>query len=78
MIAFTGNSVSSISKKSSNILDIFNKTINDLNAVNSTIDDEADSKQLEIERLTAEREHLTKLKDKHNKVIAKITGILED
>lgn len=73
-----GTSVSSISNKSSGILDVFNKTIVDLSAVNDIIDKETSAKELEIEKLQAEAKHLQSLKDKHNKVINKINSLFEE
>ena len=72
------NNLSYIQKKSETTLDIFNKTMNELTDLNTKIDSEKEQKQAEIDKLVAETEQLSSMKDKHNKVISKIAKIFED
>lgn len=72
------NNVSLIQKKSDSTLDIFNKTMSELKDLNEKIDSEKLQKQAEIDKLIAENEQLSSMKDKHNKVISKIAKIFED
>lgn len=68
--------VSTIEKRSNNILGIFQKTILDLSEINAQINEQTELKKQEIEKLTAETEYLSKIMDKHEKVITKISDLL--
>lgn len=69
--------VSKLLQKSSNIVNVFTKTVNDLKEVNEQIETAMEEKQEERKRLETDITTLDTLKSTHVKVISKITSIFE-
>ena len=66
----------SLQKKSTDILSIFTKAVEDLNKVNENAAKEAIKKEEEIALATLELESLDKLTTVNAKIVAKINAIL--
>jgi hypothetical protein len=66
----------SLQKKSTNILSVFTKTVEELTTVNADAEVEANKKTEEIKVAQAELESLEKLREANTKVIEKINLIL--
>lgn len=71
------NQVANLQKKSSQILDVFTKTVSDLTKVNAEIQAVSDQKTLEKEQLEKELSELSNQKDSNNKIVDKINKIFE-
>lgn len=74
---FGKNQVENISQKSSRILDVFTKTVDDLTILNTEIDFQSENLEKEKARIEADLATLNQHKEKHNSVISKINKIFE-
>ena len=72
-----GDSVESLRTESSDILDVFTKTVDELNDVNQRINDKEQEKLEEQKRLANELDALAITKTRNLKIIDNINKILE-
>jgi cell division protein FtsB len=72
------NKVDSLQKKSDNIFNVFNKTLNELQKVNEQISDEEAKREAEIARIQDEKDALAATKQANEKMIGKLNAFIND
>lgn len=65
-------SISSLQKKSSSVMNVFNKTIEDLKKINEIALTEVSNKTIKIQTLEKENKELNTIVSENSKVISKI------
>lgn len=77
MFTSTTAAIDKLQKSSDKILNVFTKTITDLTTVNAEVDTNIATRDAEIKRIQDETAKLAVIKEANQKVIDKITKILE-
>lgn len=75
--SFFTSDLESHKNSSSNILDVFTRTIDDLTEVNSGIELSIQSRVKTIDKLQDEGSQLTKLRESNSKIISKLNSIMK-
>jgi hypothetical protein len=76
--SFLSDEVKSLSNKSSNIVDVFTKTVNKLTTVNEQASKAISRREEEMSKLEGEKVALGAMVASNEKVITKLNSILKD